>query len=66
MRIATRDDIPFINRVLNDPTVRPYVFEGEEPLDIEPVFDYVLCYVSEHGVIFCEALGNARYMALVS
>lgn len=41
LRLATREDVPTLNAILNDPSVYPHVSLGiPGPLDFGPVFDH--------------------------
>lgn len=57
VRLATRDDIPTINAILN----HPEVYKGacgwlkvEGPLDVEPIFENVIALMVDHGAIILE------------
>ncbi len=66
IRRATVEDVAFINSVVNDPAVRPFVGVGEHDLTFEKTIEYAMTYVSEHGVIFGENVGSNTFIFLVA
>ena len=66
IRLAQREDIPFIESVINDPDVREYMGDGSHPLSFDPTFEYALTYVSKYGVLFGENIGEETFMGLAA
>lgn len=67
LRIATKEDIPFINEVLNHPKVRPHVWRGDDVLDYTDTLGVLWTLVAPgKGMMAAEALGDGNYLALVA
>lgn len=67
MHLATRDDIPFINSVINHPKVRPHVWYGDNELDCTESIDIMwTLVVPDKGVMMAEALGDGQYLGLTA
>lgn len=63
-RVATAEDVPQINSVLNHPSVRSHVAPGDHPLDFASNIGVTPAYVSDGGILFAEALGFGDYLSL--
>lgn len=66
VRRATEEDVEFIESVINDPAVRPVMAPGDVPLAFTPTIEYALTYVSDHGVMFAENIGDNTFIALAA
>lgn len=63
-RVATAEDVPRINGILNHPTVRPHIAPGDHQLDFAANIGVTPAYVSEGGILFAEAMGFGDYLSL--
>lgn len=63
-RVATAEDVPQINGILNHPTVRPHIAPGDAPVDFANNIGVTPAYVSDGGVLFAEAMGFGDYLSL--
>ena len=66
MKRATEEDVPTINRIMNDPDVRPWVFEGEGYLDYSGMTDALYILVTDTGVGIGEHFGDCEYIATMA
>jgi hypothetical protein len=67
MHIATSADIPFVNEVLNNPKVRPFIWPGSDPIDCEKALELMwVLVVPGCGVMMAEALGDGNYLGLTA
>jgi len=67
MHLATQEDLPFINHVMNHPKVRPHIWPGTEPIDCSIALETMWVLVSPgKGVMVAEALGVASYLGLTA
>ena len=69
--LATEQDVPRINTILNHPKVRPYVWVGEDVIDIGPSFNMFRVYMVSHadskeaiGALVCQYLYNGEWVAM--
>jgi hypothetical protein len=62
IRLATASDVERINEILNHPDVRPHVFHGDSPLDFSQNIGVTPAYLTEHGVLFAEAVAPGEYL----
>ena len=67
MHLATREDIPFVNEVMNHPKVRPHIWPGETEIDAAMALELMWCLVVPgSGVMMAEALGGNNYLGLTA
>ncbi len=67
MHLATKADVPFINSVINHPSVRPHVWTGTEDLDCTEAIEIMWTVVAPgSGVMMAEALGDGNYLGLTA
>lgn len=64
MRMVGIEDVDQVNQILNHPSVRPYVFEGDHPLDFRGNIGITPAYLEDGGVLIAEAVGMGDYLAL--
>lgn len=63
MRLKVSRDAALLNRVLNDPSVLPYVSLGRESVDVAPLFenDSTVFLATEHGGFLFVLCGDGLY-----
>ena len=67
MHLATQEDLPFIDEVMNHPAIRPHILDGEGKVDVGPALSHMWTVVEDaKGVMMGEPLGDCNYLALVA
>ncbi len=66
IRRATPEDVAFIEGVINHDAVRHFMGKGDTPLTFGGALEYSITYVSDHGVMFGENIGNDTFVSLVA
>ena len=67
MHLATAEDIPFINSVLNHPMVRPHVWDEPGVVDASEAINIMwTVVVPGKGVMMAEAMGDGNYLGLTA
>lgn len=66
MKKAAEEDVGQINRILNHPDVRPWIYESEGEIDFTGLVGKFLVYLSEHGVAIGEAMGDGEYLGVIA
>lgn len=64
MQVASREDIPRINAILNAPEVRPHIAPGVGEVDATEIFPRVLFFLFPNGVLMGEGMGGGEYLGL--
>lgn len=67
MHLATQADIPFINSVMNHPSIRPHIWMGDHELDCSEAIEMMwTVVVPGAGMMMAEALGDGNYLGLTA
>lgn len=65
MKKAGPEDVGKVNAILNHPDVRPWVFDGNAPLDVTGMTDSLEILLADNGVAIGEHLGNNEYAGII-
>ena len=66
MKIATEEDVKNINRIMNHPDVRPWVYDGDGELDFTGLTKKLHILTTDHAVAIGEHLGGNEYIAVLA
>ncbi len=67
IRIATREDIPEINAILNHPSVHKWAnLFGDGPLDVSERFDQLMVIMAPGGLFMLDHVGAGNWIAHVA
>jgi hypothetical protein len=64
MKRAREEDIPIINSIVNDPSVRPFLGAGNQKIDATGLAEKTLIFFDETGVVSLESMGDGEYLGL--
>jgi hypothetical protein len=66
MRLATEKDVPYIDAILNEPSIRPHMGPGEGPLSARGLTSKMIFIINDASVFMGESLGDGEYLGVAA